>query len=202
MFDRNACRCRALYHTSSLCNHTYTGVYRCFYFHTCSDCRSFCCKKRHCLTLHVGSHQRTVGIIVFQERNECCRYREHHLRRNVHVIEHLSLVLLCLFTVTTGNIFVKEMSLFIQRLIRLCYMVVIFFICCHVDNFFCDNRVRRICLINLTIRSLDKSIFVNSRIGCKRVDQTDVRTFRSLDRTHSSIMRIVNVTHLESGSVS
>ena len=41
------------------------------------------------------------------------------------------LIFLCLFKVTTGYISVKEMSFFIQRLIRLCYMVIIFFISCH-----------------------------------------------------------------------
>ena len=53
------------------------------------DYRSFCSKKRYLgLTLHVGSHQRTVGIIVLQEWNQCCSYREYHLRRYVHVIKH------------------------------------------------------------------------------------------------------------------
>ena len=45
-------------------------------FHTGSNYRSLCCKKRHCLTLHVGSHQRTVSIIVLQERNQRCSYRK------------------------------------------------------------------------------------------------------------------------------
>ena len=202
MFDRNACRCRALYHTSSLCNHTYTGVYRCFYFHTCSDCRSFCCKKRHCLTLHVGSHQRTVGIVILKEWDQCCRNREYHLRRHVHIIKFASLIFLCLFTITTGYILMQEVSFLIQWCIRLCYMIVVLFICCHIHNIFCNDRVHRICFVDLTIWSFNESIFVDSRISCKRVDQTDVRTFRCLDRTHSSIVRIVNVTDLKSCTVS
>ena len=81
-------------------------------------------------------------------------------------------------------------------------MVVILFVSCHIYNFFCDNRVLRIIVIDLTIRSLDKSIFINSCITCKRVDQTNVRSLRCLDRAHSSIMRVVYISYLESGTVS
>ena len=81
-------------------------------------------------------------------------------------------------------------------------MVIILFISSHIYNFICNNRVHRICLVNFTVWCFDKSILVDSRITCEGVDQTDVRTFRSLDRTHSSIVRIVNVADLESCTVS
>ena len=81
-------------------------------------------------------------------------------------------------------------------------MVVIFFIRCHVYNFICNYRVCRIIVVDLTIRSLDKSIFIDSCITCKGVDQTDVRSFRCLYWTHSSIVRVVYVSNLESGTVS
>jgi len=81
-------------------------------------------------------------------------------------------------------------------------MVIILFISSHVYNFICNDRIHRVRLVNLTVWSLNKSIFIDSCVTCKRVDQTDVRTLRSLDRTHSSIMGVVNVTNLESGTVS
>ena len=202
VLDRNVCRCRTENSTGFLCKYANTGIDCCLCFHTSSYYRGFCCKKWYCLTLHVGSHQCTVGIVVLQERNQCCSYGEYHLRRYVHVVKHALLIFLCFFTETTGYILMKEMSLFIQRLIRLSYMIVIFFICCHVYNFIRYDRICRICFIDSTIWSLNKSIFVNSCIGCKRVDQTDVRTFRCLDRAHTTIVRIVNVSNLESGSVS
>ena len=55
---------RFLYGSGFLCNYAHAGVNRCFGFHTGSDNRSFSRKKRHCLTLHVGSHQGTVRVIV------------------------------------------------------------------------------------------------------------------------------------------
>ena len=197
----NFLRCSTFYCTGFSCNYADTGVYCCFCFHTCTNNRCFCCQKRNGLTLHVGSHQRTVRIVILQERNQCSSHREYHLRRYVHVIKHLAFIFLCLISVTTGYILMKEMSLFIQRLIRLCYMIIILFICCHIDNLICDTRIFRICFIDFTIRSLNETVLVNSCIRCKGVDQTDVRTFRCLNWTHSSIMRIVNVSNLETCTI-
>ena len=94
------------------------------------------------------------------------------------------------------------MSLVVQRLIRLCYVVIIFLIRRHVDYFFCNDRIFRIFLIYLTVRSLYESILVNPCISSKRVNQTDVRTFRGLNRAHSSVMGIVDISYLESCTVS
>ena len=202
VFHCNFFGCRLGNGTCLLGNHTNTGVYGSFGFDTGSDYRSFCNHQRYGLTLHVGSHQRTVRIIVLQERDQGCSYREYHLRRYIHVIEHSSFVFLCLFTVTTGYILMKEMSFFIQRFVRLCYMIIIFLISCHINNFVCNTRILRICFVDLTIWSFHKSVFINSCIRCQRVDQTDVRSLRSLYRTHSSVMGIVYISNLESGTVS
>ena len=94
------------------------------------------------------------------------------------------------------------MSFLVQRRVRLSHMVVIFFICSHIDYFIRYTRICRIRFIDLAVRRLNKSVLVNSRITCKRVDQTDVRTLGSLDRTHSSVVGVMYITHLESGTVS
>ena len=94
------------------------------------------------------------------------------------------------------------MSFCIQCFVRLCYMIIIFFVRGHVDYFVGNAGVLRIGLVDLTIRSLYETIFINSCITCKRVDQTDVRTFGCLDRTHSSIMRVMYISNLESGTIS
>ena len=39
--------------------------------------------QRHRLTLHVGAHQRAVGVVVLQERDQRCGYRHQLLRRDV-----------------------------------------------------------------------------------------------------------------------
>ena len=39
-------------------------------FHAGSHQRRVSPKKRYCLTLHVGTHESTVGVVVFQKRNQ------------------------------------------------------------------------------------------------------------------------------------
>ena len=43
--------------------------------------------KRNSLTLHVRSHKRTVGVIIFKERDTCSRSGNNLFRRNIHVID-------------------------------------------------------------------------------------------------------------------
>ena len=121
-----------------------TGVYGCFCFDTGSYNRSIGNHKRYGLTLHVGSHQRTVRIVVLKERDQRRSDGEYHLRRHVHVIKHVRLVGLGLIQITSGNVLVEEVSFCIQRLICLCYMVIILFICGHVDYFVGNTRIFRI----------------------------------------------------------
>ena len=114
------------------------------------------------VTLHVGSHQRTVRIIVLQERNQCSSHREYHSRGYIHVIKHFPGIFLCLIQITSGNRFSHEMSLCIQCFVSLCHMVLILFVRSHVDYFIGNAGVLRIGLVDLAIRSLYKTIFINS----------------------------------------
>ena len=61
----------------------------------------------------------------------------------------------------------NKMSFLIQCLVGLCYMIVILFIRCHINNFVCYTRILRIGVVNLTIWSFNKSILVNSCITCQ-----------------------------------
>ncbi len=61
----------ALYHSGTFAQHTGTGINAGFIFHASTNNRRFCFNQRHCLPLHVGTHQSTVRIIIFQEWNHC-----------------------------------------------------------------------------------------------------------------------------------
>ena len=104
--------------------------------------------------------------------------REHHLRGYVHVVEHLTLVLLSLLTVTTGYVLLDEVTFLVQRGVSLCYMVVIFLISGHIYNILGNAGIVRISFVDLAVRSLYETVLVDSCIACKRVDQTDVRSLR------------------------
>ncbi len=94
-----------------------------------------------------------------------------------------------------------KMAFRVQRLVCLSHMVIVFFICRHVYNFIGDNRVCRVIVVDLTVRSLHKPILVNPCIAGQRVDQTDIRTLGRLDRAHPSVMGIMYVTNLKSGTI-
>ena len=52
---------------------------------------------------------------------------------------------------------------------------------------------------HLAVGSLDEPEFVESSVGCHRADQTDVRTFRGLDRTDPTVVAGVYVPNLKTG---
>ena len=60
------------HHTSTFCEQHHAGVYRHTVFQTGTHNRSLGAQKRHGLAHHVGSHQRTVSVIVLQERDQRC----------------------------------------------------------------------------------------------------------------------------------
>ena len=105
------------------------------------------------------------------------------------------------FSVTTGYFLMNEVTVFIQRFVRLCNVVVFFFVSCNVDEFVCYTRfVARV--IYFSIRSFNEAVFVDSCECGQSIDQTDVRTFWCFDRTHSAVVRMVNVSNFEAGSFS
>ncbi len=87
-----------------------------------------------------------------------------------------------------GYIPADKMAFFIQGLVRLSHMVIVLFIRRHIDNFLRYHRIRRITMVNPAVRRLNKSILINPCISRKGIDQTNVRTFRGLNRAHSSVM--------------
>ena len=165
-----------------------TGVYCGLNFHAGSYCGSIGGHERHCLSLHVRSHQRTVGVVVLKERNKCGSNREDHLRRNVHVIETCLGIFLSLISVTTGNVLLNEVAFIVKLLVSLSNIVVVLFVCSHIYNGIGNPGILGIGLVNLSVRSLNESVLVDTCITCKGVDESDVGTFGGLNGTHSSVV--------------
>ena len=183
-------------------HHTDTGIHRRLLLHTCSDCRRFREQKRHCLTLHVGTHQRTMRIIVLQKRNQGSRHGKYHFRGHIHIIHPSLRIVLGLLHITPGHALADKISVVVQYGRRLGNIVVVFLIRCHIYDLIRDSRILRIALVNFAVRCLHETVLIDPRVARKRVDQTDVGTLRRLDRAHTPIVRIVYVTHLESCAVS
>ena len=55
-------------------------------------------------------------------------------------------------------------------------------------------------IVDNTVRGLNKPVRINLGIGCQRDNKADVRPFRSLNRTDTSVMGRVNIPHFKAGT--
>ena len=60
---------------------------------------------------------------------------------------------------------------------------------------------RHMGILARTVRRLDEAELVDAGVGAEGVDQTDVRTFRSLNRADTTVVGRMNITHFKAGAV-
>ena len=184
--------------TRVLSNNGNTGVVGSLVFDTRTNQWCVWIDQRNRLTLHVGTHQGTVRVIVFQERN-CGRGNGNNLlRRNVHVVNLVDRNFDVFLTLTSQNNIRSKWSIFVQNWVTLGNDEVIFFVGRQVVNLV-RNLVR--IPVNTTVWRLNESVTVNTTVRSQWVDQTDVRTFRRFDRVHTSVVRVVHVSDFITGTV-
>src|SRR5688572_32127271 len=61
------------------------------------------------------------------------------------------------------------------------------------------NAIADTAILNFAIGRFDKAEIIGPRISCQRCDQTDIRSFRRLDRTDTPVMSRMHVPNFESG---
>ena len=185
------------------CDLADAGVDRRLCFDAGADNRCIRQHERNRLTLHVRTHQRAVCVVVLEEGDHARRDREDHLRRDVHEVDEALLEGRSLVHVTAGDIVVNEVSLFVERLVCLRDKEFVLLIRREIHDIVRDPRILRILgLIDHAVGRLDEAVGVNARIACERVDEADVRTLGGLDRAHSAVVRVVDVSDLETCAVS
>jgi hypothetical protein len=64
------------------------------------------------------------------------------------------------------------------------------------------DLIRHAALFHFAIGCLDETKFIDARKSAHRTNQADVWTFRRLNGTNASVMRRMNVAHLEPGTFS
>ena len=169
--------------TVILGNHGRAGILGDGSFHAGTDQRGFRTQQGHALTLHVRTHQRTVRVVVFQERNQSGRNRNQLLRRNVNEVDLFRMGKFKLAGLAAGNQIVFEMAVFLDLGVRFRNFELAFLIGGKVNDFFGNHAVD-----NFAVRTLNKAVFVDAGISRQRVNQTDVRTFRRFNRTDTSVV--------------
>ncbi len=170
----------------------------------CYDC-AFRLHKGNCLTLHVRTHERTVGIVVFKERNERGRYRNELFGRNVHIIHLIRRILRNQIAVAATDMGIFKAVGNIQRFVSLSDYKPIFFVGGEIIDVVgypgIDNLAFSVqSMLNLSVRTHYKAVFVYLRESCKRRNKTYILTFGRFYRAKSAVMRVVNVAHVESSS--
>ena len=153
----------------------------------------------HGLAHHVRSHQCAVGIVVLEERNQSCGNRRNLLRCYVHE------VYLCgrnngeVGILAAFHHFADKRTVVVQRGITLTDDVVFLFFSCQINHVLVLQVYNAI--LHLTVRSLDEAKLIDLSVYAERRNQTDVRSFRALDRTQTAVVGVVYVTHLETGTL-
>ena len=159
----------------------------------CDD-RRFRDHQRHGLTLHVCAHQRAVRVVVLEERDERGRDGGHHVGGHVDIVDKLALDRDDLISVTAGDTGVDELAFLVQRLCGLRDVVIVLHVRSHVLDLVRDFAGG---FVDLAERRFDEAVLVDLRVGREVVDQADVRAFRGLDRAHTAVVRVVNITDIE-----
>src|SRR5690606_29097476 len=172
-------------------NHTDTGVARYVALHPGTHQRLVRTQGRHGLTLHVRAHQRAVGVVVFEERNQRSSNRNNLLGRYVHQGDVFRRLDGELVQVAYGNQLVDQFAA-VQLGAGLGNYVVGLF-----DGGEEYDLVGDFAILDHAVRAFQETVLVGAGVGGQRVDQADVRTFRRFDRAHAAVMGRVYVTDFE-----
>ena len=153
----------------------------------------------NCLTLHVCTHQSSVCVVVFEERDHCGCNGNHHTGADINVVNALTVDLDDLVTVTAGDTLIDKASVFVTRLGRRSDNVIILNICGHVLDLIGDAAGA---LLHLLEGGDKEAVLIGTGIGCKVRDKADVGTFRSLDGAQTTVMAVMYISDIEGGSFS
>ena len=168
-------------------------------FNTSTYYRSLGSDERHSLAHHVRTHQCTVSIVVLKEWNQCGCYGSNLLRSDVHEVNLCWRYDWVVGILTAFHDFTYEVSVLLQWCITLTDNLCFLFFGRKINDIIVIDIADSV--LNLAIRSLDKSEIIYLCVYTKRGDKTDVWSFRRLDRTETSVVCIVHVTYLKASTL-
>ncbi len=167
-------------------------IWRCKFFDTCSNKWSNRKKTRCSLFLHVTSHECSVCVVVFKERHHRCCDRKRLIRSNVDKVDLVASDKAGLSFHTSFDKFFRNHSVFFYRSRRVRNVVLFFFKSVQILNL-----ISHLSFYNFHVWSFDNTEVVYARIYRQVKNKTDVRTFRSVNRTNASVVRCVHVAHFK-----
>ena len=174
-----------------------TGVNSDLIFHPRTNDWRLRIEQRYSLTLHVRTHEGTVGVVVFKERNQGSCNGHNLFWRNVHEVNTFRRNRKDFVLIAAGDVGIHKMVVFGQRFVGLGNNIVIFFVSGQIDDFIGNTLID---FIDLAIWGLNETIPVDHAIGSQGTDEPDVRTFRGLNWAHTAIMGRMDVTDFIAGT--
>ena len=133
---------------------------------------------------------------MLKEWNQCRSDRNHLLWRHIHEVNICRWLHGELIHVANVNQLINELILIVQLSRRLCNHVIRFVNRRQVLDLVGDDTVD-----HLPVRRLEEAVLVSSSVSSQRVDQTDVRSFRRLNRADSTVVGWMHVAHLKSSTL-
>ena len=155
IFNNNLASVNKRDHSRSLCDNLRSGILNQISLQTGSHDRGLRGNNRNCLTHHVRSHQRSVGIIMLQERDQRRRDRCNLIRGNIDQIDILSGCQREVRIFSGFYPFIRKLAIFIDSRTCLSNYQLLLFLCRIVAYPFLGKIHDTI--IHLTVRSFDKS---------------------------------------------
>ena len=135
---------------------------------------------------------------MFQERNQWGSDWSNLLRWYVHQFNLWRRNYRIISILTTLNFVANEWTVIVQGGITLTNYLAFFLFCWEINNVIIIHVNHRV--LYLTIGSFDEAKVINLCVNAEWRNQTNVRAFRWLNRTKTTIVRIVYVTHLETST--
>ena len=163
---------------------------------TRADVRRGRLEKGHGLALHVRAHERAVGVIVLEERDQARRGRDDLVRRHVHVVDLVRRHQRHVAADAGADQLVGVGAVLVERRVGLRDRVAVLVLGGEVLDLLGDLAV-----LDLPVRRLDEAELVHDAVGAQRRDEADVRAFRRLDRAETAVVRVVHVADLEAGAL-
>ena len=174
--------------------HHVTAVDRGADLHAGADQRRLGLEQRHGLALHVRAHQRAVGVVVLEERDQRRGHRPDLVRRHIHQVNFLRRGedVLALPR-PAGDLGAAELvRLGVELRVRLGDHAVLFLRGVEVDHL-----VGHDALVDHPVGRGHEPVLRDLGVARQRADQADVRALRSLDRAHAAVVGGVHVAHLD-----
>ena len=134
-------------------------------FEAGADERSVGLQQGNGLALHVRSHQRAVGVVVLEERNQGCGDRHQLVGRHVHVLNVFGADHGGLAADSRRHDLVGEAATLVELGVGLRdYLVFL------VERGQVEDSLGDAIVFDFAVRRLDKAVFVDARVGRERRD--------------------------------